>query len=91
MDKHDAIFKLYPNVIIIRGDEAFDIDNNLVEYDDAKVQALVDANAYKAKRQLEYPSFIEYLDGIVKGDKAQVQAYIDACKAVKAKYPKEIE
>ena len=26
--------------------------------------------------------------GIVKGDTAQVQAYIDACLAVKAKYPK---
>jgi hypothetical protein len=30
----------------------------------------------------------DYLDGIVKGDDAQVQAYIDACLAVKNKYPK---
>ena len=44
--------------------------------------------AYQAKRAKEYPSVTDYLDGIVKGDQAQVQAYIDACLAVKAKYPK---
>ena len=46
------------------------------------------AMAYKAKRAAEYPDVKDYLDGIVKGDQAQVQAYIDACLAVKAKYPK---
>jgi hypothetical protein len=46
------------------------------------------AIAYKAKRAAEYPDFRDYLDGIVKNDQAQVQAYIDACLAVKAKYPK---
>jgi len=44
--------------------------------------------AYKTKRANEYPSMADYLDGIVKGDAAQVQTYIDACLAVKAKYPK---
>lgn len=44
--------------------------------------------AYQAKRASEYPPMADYLDGIVKGDQAQVQAYIDACLAVKAKYPK---
>lgn len=43
---------------------------------------------YKRRRACEYPSITDYLDGIVKGDEAQVQAYIDACLAVKAKYPK---
>lgn len=43
---------------------------------------------YKRDRALEYPKMADYLDGIVKGDQAQVQAYIDACLAVKAKYPK---
>ena len=45
-------------------------------------------NLVKANRANEYPDFKEYLDGIVKNDTAQIQAYIDACKAVKAKYPK---
>jgi len=49
---------------------------------------LVAANAYKVSRASEYPDFKEYLDGIVKGDQAQVQAYIDACNAIKNKYPK---
>lgn len=39
-------------------------------------------------RASEYPPMSDYLDGIVKGDQAQIQAYIDACLAVKAKYPK---
>jgi hypothetical protein len=46
------------------------------------------AVAYKANRASEYPDFRDYLDGIVKGDQAQVQAYIDDCLAIKAKYPK---
>lgn len=40
------------------------------------------------QRAAEYPPMADYLDGIVKGDQAQVQAYIDSCLAVKAKYPK---
>lgn len=43
---------------------------------------------YDVKRANAYPDFREYLDGIVKNDQAQIQAYIDACLAVKAKYPK---
>lgn len=44
--------------------------------------------SYVEKRAAEYPDFRDYLDGIVKGDQQQIQAYIDACLAVKAKYPK---
>lgn len=39
-------------------------------------------------RASEYPSITDYLDGMVKGDVAQVEKYINACLAVKAKYPK---
>ena len=45
-------------------------------------------NEIKSKRANEYPDFREYLDGIVKGDNAQIQKYINDCLAVKAKYPK---
>ena len=55
---------------------------------DAISQAAQAATEYRLKRAGEYPSLIDYIDGIVKGDQAQVQAYIDACLAVKAKYPK---
>jgi hypothetical protein len=43
---------------------------------------------YDALRRNEYPPVVDYLDGLVKGDKAQMDAYIAACLAVKAKYPK---
>jgi hypothetical protein len=43
---------------------------------------------YKMDRKAEYPPIEEYIDGVVKGDQAQIQAYIDACIAIKEKYPK---
>jgi hypothetical protein len=82
------LIALYPTVVNIDGNDAFDANGNKVEYDAAAVQAKVDAKSYIAKRAAEYPSINNYVDGIVKGDQAQVQAYIDACLAVKAKYPK---
>ena len=88
MNKHEAIYATHTNVAVIRGDDAFDADGNPVTYDETAVQAYIDAHAYIAKRQAEYPPMTDYLDGVVKVDQAQVQAYIDACLAVKAKYPK---
>lgn len=85
---HEAIYKLNPTVVTILGDVAYDKDGNEVTYDLARVQALVDSQAYIAKRQAEYPPITDYLDGIVKGNKAQVDKYIADCLAVKAKYPK---
>jgi len=43
---------------------------------------------YADLRRSAYPSQFDYLDGIVKGDQDQIQKYIEACLAVKAKYPK---
>jgi len=37
------------------------------------------ATNYKKKRRHEYPPIEDYLDGIVKGDQAQIQKYIDDC------------
>lgn len=63
---------------------------------DAEAQAIRNAeqatiqNAlnYAQKRAVEYPPITDYLDGIVKGDQAQIDKYIADCLAVKAKYPK---
>jgi hypothetical protein len=85
---HNAIYKLNPSVVTIRGDVAYDANNNVVVYDTEAVQAYVDAHAYIAKRQAEYPNLLDYIDGVVKGDQAQIDAYIAACQAVKTKYPK---
>jgi hypothetical protein len=63
-----------------------------VQITDAEAAQIVAASApvltYAQKRAAEYPPMTDYLDGIVKGDTAQVDAYIAACLAVKAKYPK---
>jgi hypothetical protein len=87
----DAIYKLYPQVVCTSDDKAYDADGNEVAYDKAAVQAYVDAHAYIAKRAAEYPSITDYIDGVVKGDQAQIDKYIADCLAVKAKYPKGAE
>tara|TARA_R110002167_G_scaffold130633_3_gene314219 strand:- start:76 stop:357 length:282 start_codon:yes stop_codon:yes gene_type:complete len=89
VDTHKAILNLYPNVVTVDDTAgAMDKDGNNVEIDQALVNAWVDPEAYKYQRVAEYPPHADYLDGIVKGDDAQVQKYIDDCLAVKAKYPK---
>ena len=76
-------------------------DNGIVQLtseEEAELNALATASAnklselaqtkYQRNRAAVYPSINDYIDGVVKGDQAQIQAYIDACLAVKAKYPK---
>jgi len=43
---------------------------------------------YADKRRAEYPPIENYIDGVVKGDQVQIDAYIAACQVIKAKYPK---
>lgn len=50
--------------------------------------AQVKATQYQRDRSHEYPPMQDYLDGVVKGDQAQIDQYIQKCLAVKAKYPK---
>jgi hypothetical protein len=61
-----------------------------VEVTDAEAQALrpVHELTYAQKRAAEYPPMTDYLDGVVKGDQAQIDKYIADCQAVKAKYQK---
>jgi hypothetical protein len=86
---HEAIRALYSNVVSIDyGAGAFDAEGNKVTIDMVAVNAWIDPEAYKSKRQAEYPSIIDYIDGVVKSDQAQIDKYIADCQAVKAKYPK---
>jgi hypothetical protein len=92
MTKHEAILKLHSNVTVIRGDVAYDQNGNIVEYNEATVQAYIDANAYKGLRQTEYPPLTELADALYhqsKGDETKLTAYLAKCEAVKQKYPKE--
>jgi tRNA A37 N6-isopentenylltransferase MiaA len=54
----------------------------------ARLQEEYDALEYQRLRAPEYPPIEDYVDGIVKGDQDQIDAYIAACIAVKEKYPK---
>ncbi len=85
MNKYDAIFKTYTNVVTINVDEAFDAQGNVVTYDEATVQAYIDANAYKEQRAKAYPSIADQLDTIYHGGLDAWKAAIDA---VKQEYPK---
>jgi len=62
-----------------------------VEAECTRLQQEWEATEYQRLRAPEYPDFKEYLDGLVKGDTDQMQAYIDKCNEIKAKYPKPSE
>jgi len=85
MNKHEAIIATHPSVVTIRGDEAFDADGNPVAYDEATVQAYIDANAYKEQRARAYPSIADQLDLMYHGG---YDAWKAAIEAVKTQFPK---
>jgi len=95
----DAINSLRPTSNwILRGDVYAEIEwlDNInqkpteieVQAEFARLKADYDAKEYQRKRAKEYPPMTDYLDGIAKGDQAQIDKYIADCQAVKAKYPK---
>jgi hypothetical protein len=98
-DKTHALVSLRPGAQwVLRGDDLEWMDTEQTQPTDAEIDAEVarlqaeyEAKEYQRKRAAEYPPVADYLDGVVKGDQAQVDAYVAACLAVKAKYPKEPE
>ena len=86
MNKHSAIYKLYPNVVTIRGNVAYDKDEKEVTYDNNAVEALIASEAYKDLRAKEYPAIADQLDYIYHNG---IDAWkTDMIDPVKAKYPK---
>jgi hypothetical protein len=85
MNKHDAILAVTSTVAVIRGDEAFDAAGDPVAYDEAAVQAYIDANAYKEQRAAAYPSIPDQLDLLYHGG---MDAWKAAITAVKQEFPK---
>jgi len=85
--KQKAILALYPDVVRVSGEVAFDINNNVIEYDNASVDQWQDPNEYKELREQEYPSIGEQLDALFHAGvfPAEMAAKI---QAVKDKYPK---
>jgi hypothetical protein len=85
MIKMQAIYAVAPTAVVIRGDEAFDAAGNPVAYDEAAVQAYIDANAYKEQRAKAYPSMADQLDLLYHGG---MDVWKAAITAVKEEFPK---
>jgi hypothetical protein len=81
----DVIYKLYPTVVTIRGEDAFDTEGNQVAIDQSLVDAEIARTAYIGKRQAEYPSFADQFDKIFHEG---IDAWKAEIQAVKDKYPK---
>jgi hypothetical protein len=88
MNKHQAIYAVAPTVVTIRGDEAFDADGNPVAYDEAAVQAYIDANAYKEQRATAYPTIQEQLDMQYWDGVNGTTIWADTVASVKSENPK---
>lgn len=99
MTKVHALQSLRPGAQwVLRGDDLEWLDTEQtppteaeITAEIARLQAAHDATEYQRKRAAEYPPMSDYLDGVVKGDQAQIDAYVAACLAVKAKYPKDAQ
>lgn len=96
-DKLKAILSLVPGAeFVVHGDDSVEwhkpsvapVTEEQIQAEITRLQAEYAAKDYQRKRAVEYPDFRDYLDGVVKGDQAQIDAYIAACQAVKNKYPK---
>jgi hypothetical protein len=89
MNRHEAIYKLYLNVITINNEVPYDVDGNVVTVDENAVQVEIDKVAYIDRRASEYPSIAEQLDYIYHNG---VEAWkADMILPVKNKYPKGSE
>ena len=86
MNKHQAILTLYPNVINIINNVAYDKDEQEVTYDNNAVEALMAAEEYKEQRAKEYPPLTEQLDYIYHNGIEAWKTYM--INPVKTKYPK---
>jgi hypothetical protein len=90
MTKNEAIYATHSNVVTIRGDVAYNANGNVVSYNEATVQAYIDANAYKTARQ--YPTIGDQLDmlwhAIDAGTLNKTSDFYTAIKAVKDAHPK---
>ena len=80
-----VVLLTHQNVVRHIGDVYYDKDDNVVEVDESVVQAYIDANDYKVKRQVAYPSVVDQLDTLYHGG---YDAWKATIKQVKDDIPK---
>ena len=94
----DAILSLVPNAeVALTGNHVTWIkpltspvsDEEIVE-ELARLLSEYQRKDYIRKRVNEYPPITDYIDGVVKGDQAQVDRYVAECLLIKAKHPKPV-
>jgi len=91
--KDTAIRNLYTNTVTVRGDEAFDQNDNLITLDEAlitleitRLESDYDSKQYQRDRQ--YPSLAEQADMQYWDSVNNTTVWLDTIAAVKAAYPK---
>jgi hypothetical protein len=92
MTNHEAIYKLNPNVVTIRGDIAYDANDNIVEYNKSEVENYLNINRYKELRAKQYPQITNQLDmlwhAIDTNTLNKDSDFYKTLKQVKDNYPK---
>jgi len=95
MDRHLAIRNTHPSVVTIRGDDAFDANDNPVSIDETaitaeltRLQAEYDSNQYQRDRAIAYPSLQDQADMQYWDAVNGTTTWQDAIAKVKADYPK---
>ena len=91
MNKHEAIYALYSNVVTIRNDVAYDVDGNEVTYDNTAIEAEIVKNAYKEQRAMAYKPLAEQLDMQYWDRVNGTSTWKEHIDAVKAAHPKPTE
>ena len=64
MHKMEAVHKLNPSIVTTDDGVGYDLEGNIVNYDEAAVNAEVAKYAYKEARAIAYPSTEDQLDDI---------------------------
>ena len=96
-DLHKAIRAIHNNVVTINGDSKTDIvavdsSENSVTINWTGVEAWTDPDAYKIKRQTEYPSVQDFMEAYTEkeigGDSTKWDAYKTTYNKVRTDNPK---
>jgi hypothetical protein len=91
MNKHEAIYKLYANVVSIHGDVAYDKDEQEVTYDKNAVKAEIKKYAYKEARAKAYAPLVEQLDMQYHDTMNGTETWLDHIRSVKEEHPKRVK